>query len=128
LKAETAPHRTQLEQLKDATLAYNAKVLELKTMTKPTLIIIYFRVSGTSQLNGESFEMQKWDILNLITLLDWFDVEVRYVSEVSSGGSDEGAQPRLRRILETWLPGHLLICRSPDRCRGRRLCFSVVQR
>ena len=57
--SETAPHRTQLEQLEDATLAYNAKVLELKTMTKPTLIIIYFRVSGTSQLNGESFEMQK---------------------------------------------------------------------
>ncbi len=43
---ETDPHRTQLEQLEHARLAYNTKVLEVKTLPKPTLIMIYSRVSG----------------------------------------------------------------------------------
>jgi hypothetical protein len=73
--SETAPHRTQLEQLEHARLAYNAKVLELKTLPNPTLVIIYSRVSGKNALKGKSFEMQKWDVLNLIRLLDWSDVK-----------------------------------------------------
>jgi hypothetical protein len=59
--------------------------------------------------------MQEWDILNLIGLLEWSYVEVRYVQEVSSGGSGEGSQPLLQKVIHTWKPEQLLICRSTDR-------------
>jgi hypothetical protein len=52
---------------------------------------------------------------HLIGLLEWSNVKVRYVQEVSSGGSGEGSQPLLQKVIDTWVPERLLICRSTDR-------------
>jgi hypothetical protein len=91
--------------------------IHLKSLLKPVTIVVYFRVSSKKQTKGKSIEKQEWDVRQLIRLLGWEGVHIQVAIEVCSGGgtAGEGSQPLLREIMSHWVPGQILICRTPDR-------------
>ena len=106
-----------LQQMQLAKSEHANMVNQLKHLINPVRIVIYFRVSTKIQAKGNSIKKQEWDIRELIRLLGWEGVHIEVVVEVCSGGitSGEGSQPLLREIMSHWVPGQILICRTPDR-------------